>query len=71
MHLRLYNEQTDFTYIAQWIRDDKTHALWCANLLTYPLAKDEFHKYLIKQNFYFCSQSECQVPQHGEKHDGA
>ena len=71
MHLRPYNEQTDFTYIAQWIRDERTHALWCADLLSYPLAKDEFHNYLIKQNLLFFSQSECQVPQHGEKHDGA
>lgn len=46
MHLRLYNEQTDFTYIAQWIRDDKTHALWCANLLSYPLSEGELRQYL-------------------------
>ena len=46
MHLRLYNEQTDFTYIAEWITDERTHALWCANLLSYPLSKDGLHQYL-------------------------
>ena len=71
MHLRPYNEQTDFTYIAQWIRDERTHILWCANLLSYPLAKDEFHNYLIKQNLFFCWQSECQVSQNVKDHDGA
>lgn len=46
MHLRLYNEQTDFTYIAEWITDERTHALWCANLLSYPITRKELHQYL-------------------------
>ena len=46
MHLRLYNEQTDFTYIGEWITDERTHALWCANLLSYPLSKDGLRQYL-------------------------
>lgn len=71
MHLRLYNKQTDFTYIAQWIRDDKTHALWCANLLLYPLFKEELGNYLVEQNLKFCSQFECQVSQNVKDHDGA
>lgn len=46
MHLRPYNEQTDLTYIAQWIRDERTHALWCANLFFYPLSEGELRQYL-------------------------
>lgn len=50
MHLRLYNEQTDFIYIGKWISDERTHALWCANLLPYPMSEDELHRYLHEQN---------------------
>lgn len=46
MHLRLYNEQTDFTYIGEWITDERTHALWCANLLSYPLSREGLRQYL-------------------------
>ena len=49
MHLRNYNEQTDFIHIVHWISDERTHALWCANLLSYPLSEEGLHKYLAEQ----------------------
>ena len=71
MHLRIYNEQTDFTYIASWIQDERTHALWCANLLSYPLSKDEFHNYLKEQGLKFNSQSRSDPYPKEKEHDGA
>lgn len=71
MHLRIYNEQTDFTYIAGWIQDERTHALWCANLLSYPLSKDEFHNYLKEQGLKFYSQSRSDPYPKEKEHDGA
>lgn len=71
MHLRLYNEQTDFVYIAKWIRDERTHALWCANQLPYPLSQNEFHNYLIVQNLKFSFQSQSETFQNDKEYDGA
>lgn len=34
----------DCAVIAQWIKDARTHALWCANLLPYPLDEDSFER---------------------------
>lgn len=62
MHLRIYNEQTDFVHIASWITDERTHVLWCADTLSYPLSKEEFHNYLIEQNLQFHTQSPSQIP---------
>lgn len=39
MRLRPYRE-ADFEYVAKWIGDERTHAMWCANLMEYPLTKD-------------------------------
>lgn len=71
MHLRFYNEQTDFIHITKWIQDEKTHALWCANLLSYPLSEEELHNYLIEHNMKFCSQSQCDTIRNENEYDGA
>ena len=49
MHLRTYNEQTDFIHIENWISDERTYALWSADRLAYPLSKEGLHKYLTEQ----------------------
>ena len=46
MHIRLFNEQTDFIHIMNWISDERAHALWCANLLPFPLSRDNLCQYL-------------------------
>lgn len=46
MQIRPYNEQLDFVYIKNWISDERTHALWCANLLPFPLSSDRLRQYL-------------------------
>ena len=49
MHLRAYHEQTDFEHIESWISDERTHALWSADRLPYPLSIEGLHKYLSEQ----------------------
>lgn len=41
MRIRPYLNK-DFDIISQWIIDERSHALWCANLIPYPLEKIEF-----------------------------
>lgn len=37
MRLRPYREKDDYRYLERWIKDERTHALWCANTIPYPL----------------------------------
>lgn len=41
MRIRPYLNK-DFDIISQWITDERAHALWCANLIPYPLEKNGF-----------------------------
>ena len=44
MRIRPYIMCNDFAEIKNWITDEKTHAMWCANLINYPIEKDNFAK---------------------------
>lgn len=35
-------------HIEKWITDEKIHALWCANLIPYPITKESLRKFLEK-----------------------
>lgn len=41
MRLRTFL-QDDFQTIKNWITDERTHAMWCANLIKFPLEKENF-----------------------------
>jgi len=45
MRIRPYQNK-DFSVISKWIKDKRSHALWCANLMPYPLEKSSFDKQL-------------------------
>ncbi len=47
MRIRPYLDK-DFDIISKWITDERSHALWCANRIPYPLAKESFDKFLIE-----------------------
>lgn len=47
MRVRPYLNK-DFDIISQWITDERSHALWCANLIPYPLEKMGFDDLLQK-----------------------
>lgn len=42
MRLRPYIPFSDFNEIKSWITDERTHAMWCANLINYPIEKENF-----------------------------
>lgn len=48
MRLRPYIKSKDFKYIAGWIDDERSHALWCANNFPYPITTEAFHSFLEK-----------------------
>lgn len=47
MRIRPYLNK-DFEVISKWIVDERSHALWCANLIPYPLEKNSFDELLIQ-----------------------
>lgn len=47
MRLRQYNP-TDFSYISQWVDSPRVHALWCANVIPYPVTAENFHALLAE-----------------------
>ena len=48
MRLRPFNACSDFGVIKNWILDERTHAMWCANLIPYPITLDGFTQVLEK-----------------------
>lgn len=42
MRLRPFISCCDFDEIKNWISDERTHAMWCANLIQYPIEKENF-----------------------------
>lgn len=48
MRLRPYIKSVDFKFIAGWIGNERSHALWCANHYPYPLTAEAFHSFMEK-----------------------
>lgn len=48
MRIRPYIESKDYEYIEKWIDNERIHALWCANLIPYPVTKENLHDLLQK-----------------------
>jgi RimJ/RimL family protein N-acetyltransferase len=48
MKIRPYST-SDFSYIKEWNNNEKVHALWCANLLPYPLSFEDLHNTLKEE----------------------
>lgn len=48
MRIRPYIESKDYEYLEKWVNDERIHALWCANLIPYPITRDNFRSILEK-----------------------
>lgn len=48
MRIRPYIEGNDYEYLKRWIDSEKIHALWCANLMPYPITKENLNILLEK-----------------------
>ncbi|MDE7178628.1 MAG: GNAT family N-acetyltransferase [Lachnospiraceae bacterium] len=46
MRIRPYIPGKDYEYLSKWINDERTHAYWCANRLSYPITQKSFHDFL-------------------------
>ena len=44
MRLRPYIECKDYDEIKDWITEERTHAMWCANLIKFPIEKVDFER---------------------------
>ena len=42
VELRQFND-SDFDVIKDWITDPREHAMWCANIIQYPIDKENFY----------------------------
>lgn len=47
MRLRPFIPCRDFDEIKNWISDERTHAMWCANLIKYPMEKENFENVML------------------------
>ena len=47
MRIRPYQNK-DFEVISKWITEERAHALWCANLLPFPMEEESFYKLLAE-----------------------
>ena len=48
MRLRPFIASKDFEIIKNWISDERTHAMWCANLIAYPIKKENFESVMME-----------------------
>ncbi len=48
MRLRPFIASKDFEVIKNWISDERTHAMWCANLIHYPIEKENFDAIMLE-----------------------
>lgn len=50
-------KQSDFKYVLEWMQDERTFAMWCANKFDYPLTEEQLiaYKHRIEQEeFSWC-----------------
>lgn len=50
MRLRPYIQESDFDAIKNWITDERTHVMWCADRFSFPLEKENFNS-VIREHF--------------------
>lgn len=48
MRIRPFIENKDYECLEKWIDSERGHALWCANLLPYPVTRENLHAFLEK-----------------------
>lgn len=53
MRLRPFILCCDFNEIKYWISDERTHAMWCANRIKYPIEKENFDNVMLDEAAMF------------------
>lgn len=66
MRIRPYIEGKDYEYISKWIGSERVHALWCANLIPYPITRESFRAFLEKNALDWTDSAYVATGQDGE-----
>lgn len=66
MRIRPYIENKDYEYLEKWIDSERTHALWCANLIPYPLSRQSLHDFLEKNALEWTDSAYAATDDNGE-----
>ena len=66
MRIRPYIEGKDYKYIEKWIDNEKTHALWCANLMPFPMTRRNLHDLLEKSAIEWTGSAYVATEDNGE-----
>ena len=66
MRIRPYIEDKDYEYIEKWIDNEKTHALWCANLMPFPMTRRNLHDLLEKSAIEWTGSAYVATEDNGE-----
>ena len=67
MRIRPYIPNKDYEFLSKWIDNERTHAFWCANRLSYPVTQKSFHDFLEKismdgtESAYVATENDGQV----------
>ena len=48
MRLRPYIGSKDFCEIRNWVTEERMHAMWCANLIPFPMEKESFERTMLE-----------------------
>ncbi|SDB65828.1 GNAT family N-acetyltransferase [Butyrivibrio sp. INlla16] len=57
MNIRPFEIDTDFDIIKDWITDERTHAMWSANRMVYPLDRTDLQQVLAEMHDKFGDKS--------------
>ena len=49
MRIRAYIPLIDYEYLQKWVNSERTHALWCANRIPYPMTLQKLQEILDKE----------------------
>ena len=66
MRIRPYIPAKDYECVSKWIDNERTHALWCANLLPYPMTRKSFHDLLEKNSIDWTDSAYIATENNGE-----
>lgn len=53
MKIRLFDIDTDFDTIKDWVADGRTHVMWSANRMVYPLDRKNLQQVLTEMQDNF------------------
>lgn len=66
MKIRSFVNDEDYTYLEKWVKDERIHALWCANIIPFPVTKEGLHTALAQGELQW-GDCACMVTEDNDK----